>query len=108
MLRAFGEHSTQTLHSHHLILPVCCFLLNTFHTADSKIGERDSGAESISRALRINIGLKSLCLTGVFFNVAHFTHQGTKLVIVVLKALQEHSNRILHSLTLIFTVCRLF
>ena len=32
VLRAFREHSNQTLHSHLLIFRVCCFYSNTFHT----------------------------------------------------------------------------
>ena len=32
VLRAFREHSNQTLLSNHLIFHVCCFNSNTFHT----------------------------------------------------------------------------
>ena len=32
VLRAFREHSNQTLHSKHLVFQVCCFYSNTFHT----------------------------------------------------------------------------
>ena len=60
MLRAYLEHFNQTLHSHHLILPVLFYYTPFSNTTDNGIG--DSGVDSISRALQSNTSLKSLVI----------------------------------------------
>ena len=88
VLRAFREHSSQTLHSNLLIFPVIVFTQNTFHTTGNNF--RESGAESILRALQSNTSLTSLDISCVFVSLlTRFTKQGTVLVILVLRALQS-------------------
>ena len=107
MLRAFREHSNQTLHSHLLKFQVCCFYSNTFHTTVNEIGY--SGAESISKALQSNTSLTSLDISGVLFVFKHLSHTqqltALEIMIMVLRAFREHSNQTLHSHLLIFHVC---
>ena len=104
MLRAFLEHSNQTLHSHHSLFVVCYFLAKHLsRTTGNLIG--DSGAESISRALHSNTSLKSLDISGVTFCSMYFNTKITKLELLVLRAFREHSNQTLHSQHLIFHVC---
>ena len=104
MLRAFLEHSNQTLLSHHSICFVCYFLAKHLsRTTGNLIG--NSGAESISRALQSNTSLTSLDISGVTFCSMYFNTKITKLEILVLRAFREHSNQTLHSNHLIFQVC---
>ena len=105
VLRAFREHSNQTLPSHHSILVVCYFLAKHLsHTTGNLIGY--SGAESISRALQSNTSLKSLDISGVPFCFMYFNTKITLLEILVLRAFREHFNQTLHSHHLLFQVCR--
>ena len=106
VLRAFREHSNQTLHSHLLLFLVCCLFKHLSRTTGNHIG--DSGAESISRALQSNTSLTSLIISRVlvYSNTFH-AQQVTTLEILVLRAFREHiqSNT---SLTSLIISCVLF
>ena len=104
VLRAFREHSKQTLHSHHLLFAVCYLLKHLSHSTDNDIG--DSGVESISGALQSNTSLTSLDIASVVL-ITHLsqTQQITVLEILVLRAFREHFNQTLLSNHLLFTVC---
>ena len=83
---------------------MCVVLLKHLsHTTVNLIGA--SGAESISRALQSNTSLTSLDISSVSCCLSNFnTQQVTILEILVLRALQEHSNQTLHSNHFIFPV----
>ena len=93
MLRAFREHSKQTLHSHHLIFQVCCFII-IFHTTGNRIGY--SGAESISRALQSNTSCKYLAISSVccFILMCHTIDNniGDSGAESILRALQSNTS----------------
>ena len=105
VLRAFREHSNQTLHSNHLKF-VCCFL-NIFHTTGGGISA--SCAEIISRALQSNTSLTSLDIPCVLFivlkHLSHTTdnHFGDSGAESISRALQSNT-----SLTSLDIRCMLF
>ena len=104
VLRTLQEHSNQTLHSHHLIFPVCRLVQPLSHRTVNEI--RYSGVEHIGKALQSNTSLKSLAIARALLYSTQLTRQLTILESLVLRAFLLHSNQTLHSTHLLSPVCR--